>query len=290
MKNRIKTILRYTLGGYIGWCLVAQIFIALLLVPLAWWSEIYNYKTLSPYSTIYEVLGYVIMFFGVGFGLWSVRKRNILYQVFWPTLANIKVSVAITAILGVCLFVFSHETRSWWLWASSQEIVKALWGVSVGFMQGVLHLFPFAALVNYVYCRWREGLREGLLPWIILAVIINPYFSTIGIHVDNAIDFHTKYDACGAQVDIYPDKPAEKAGMQNGEVINELDGIKTVTPEILLSYTGKKQNNDPWRIVTDRREYSIVPTFDEVSQKYKIGVYLRQAYCNSKGEFYKYKK
>lgn len=291
MKKAIVFVLQYGIGALIGWYAFAQLAIVIFLMPLYKYPGIFNYETLSPYVVPYDVIGILILIVGVALGLWAVYQKNVFYSVFLPRRSNVTLSLVITLLGAIGFLVFHKDTQAWWRWQVPNNVWKSLlWDVPSVLILSFIYLLPFSALLVYVYQRWHKHQRKGLWKWALISFTINPYFCFLGAAVDEGINFHARYKACGVQASVYKDSPAYKSGMRDREVIQEIDGIKVSMPEDLLEYTSTVTNNEPWHIITNKGEYRISPEYREYAEKYMIGISLYLAYCNSKGDLYQYDK
>jgi len=235
-------------------------------------------ENISDYLWItYSLTGFLIIIFGIYYGLKSYKKKNVWYNVFRPNKTNILITVALSLALVLLFSSFYGEKA--FVYVQTLKTMSTLLALPLSFMGYAIAFYPFSALCNFIYKHKKEDLfKHSKIVIVLLLVVLNPIFMVLGSGMGALYKQGIMNEPCGVRIIAYNEpSPARENGVQLNEIIVGANNVEIKSVNDLKKHM---DNYDPaidLTLKTESNIYSFKPVFKE--GRHIIGLNLTQEMC-----------
>jgi len=215
----------------------------------------------------------IVIFLGFLIGFNAHAKNTLFYKVFRLTNKKIMFALIISLLLLSYLYVsaygFWHRGFGYHLFT-----IKILFSA--------IMFYPFSALILYLNSN-KNVMKKYAIIGIIGIVLLSPPLLKYVSHNHKIVQFPIINKYCGAYVyGFMENAPAQMAGMQVGEIINEIEGKKIRSLWDIKAITYTLTSSTDLTVKTNKRTYQITTVFDPYKNKQRIGTNVWQQKCGIK--------
>ncbi len=218
----------------------------------------------------------IFTIFSIYSGVKAVRTKNIYYIVFKPNKYNILISLIISVIFILLIFYISHG-EAFNAFNDYKQVNILSFSVVLGILYQAIILYPFSALVYYLY---KNGIRRINIIIIIIFLLINPvslFWSSVN---QGYQQYHSKLIPCGLKItEIADGSPLKNVKISVNDVIVSVDDVKINTYDDLFNFLNNIKTPTEINIKTKTASFLVIPFFNNDTQKYQLGIMTEQEMC-----------
>lgn len=160
------SIVRNVIGGYFISLAFVSLFKVLFVLIVLLFSFISESWLLGAF---YLVMFYTLLIASFIYGYYSTKKKNVMYDIFYPNTHKFIGSIIIALLFSVVLFSILHFVSTIPL-----EDFRFLF---LYFLAAVLVCYPFSALIYYIYDKKRNKSTFKIPLWVLVLIVsLNPLF------------------------------------------------------------------------------------------------------------------
>jgi len=169
---------------------------------------------------------------------------------------------------------------------SSYDLQKKFFILLLNLAAFLLFYYPASCGLVFIYRRtMKKGAsnagKRDLAAAVFFIIAVNPVSVSLVLMGANYFDHEVVNRPCGLEVTGFPDySPARDAGMNIGEIIVEVEGLRVDTSEALGHALGGKRVGDIVSVKTEKGEYKIPLAENPEKHSPVLGLNLKQRYCS----------